>query len=143
MKNVLGMNGELVGLKELNSRVAEGYSPEQGLIGTREGVVMWIDTNLTETKEENELNGGELQEYIKLDNIKNLHGELMEDLEEGQEELICCKVDENDLALRAVTKCIFNNDTVYVYNYSRKPNGEIERLHTIADISMFQGLFVA
>ena len=142
MKNILNLNGDLMTIREVNEDLCEGGQVIKGVIGTQNGAYSFYDSSQTESKEDNEING-EVMEYVKLENVKNLYGEFMEDLEDGIEEVVSCCVDETDVCLRAITKSVFNN-TVYIYNYSRKEdNGVVEKLQTITDKKMLRKLFVA
>ena len=140
IKNQFNENGELVTIEELNERICEGQNEIKGLVGTKDGVYNWYNSCENETEEENQVNG-ELMEYIRLDNIKNLYGHLMKCLDEGTEELISYTVDERDLYLKAITRSGWNN-TLYIYNYIRDPETDnVEMIYTVADISMFSKLF--
>ena len=82
MKNVLGMNGELLTLEQMNMKLCEGYDEEKGVIGLREGAHLYYNNTEMESKEECEENGGEVMEYIKLDGIKTLYDEFLENFDE-------------------------------------------------------------
>ena len=141
-------NGEKADLDTMNFNICMGNAPiKNELLELQEGIFMWQDgENLKKILEKDigiereEINDFE-GEYIKVaDNKKHsLKDELEKDLEVGLEELLSCKVDNLDVCLRAVTKIVFNS-TIYVYNYSRDENGEIEKTQVIADVSMFQTL---
>ena len=140
MKNVLSLNGELLGLQDLNSRLCQGEEPIEGLISVKEGVMCWFDSTEVETKEECEENGGEVMEYIKLDNVKSLYTELINDIDEVYEEMMQYKLTEDDKVLQAVTRSTSNN-TVYIYNYNRDETGAIEKNQVMVNKSMLSGLF--
>ena len=139
MKNVLGMNGELVGLKELNSRVAEGWKNETGIVSVKEGAFMYYDSTEMETQESNEYNG-EIQEYVKVE-YKTLYDELMENVDEMFMEILSYKISENDDTLNAVVRSTSNN-TVYIYNIFREESGEIVNKVVSINKSLLQGLFM-
>jgi len=142
MTNVINMNGELLGIQELNERLCEGYSEEKGVVGLKEGAYLYYNSNEMETKEDNEING-EVMEYIKLDGIKTLYDEFLENFDEMYMEVSKYNINKEDTVLEAVVRNRSNN-TIYFYNIFR----DYETREIITNIvsmnkSMLNNLFVA
>jgi len=141
MTNVLNLNGELLSVRDLNERVAEGYDVENGIVGTSNGAFMYYDSLEMETEESNSDNG-EIQEYIKVD-YKTLYEEFIQEIDEAFQEVVSFKVDKNDECLNGVVRSTCNN-TIYFYNIFRdNETGEIINNVVSMNKSMLTGLFVA
>lgn len=138
---IVGGIGKLATLEDLNEFVCMGNEPITGLIQIDSGVVSWYDSNELEAKEDNEMLG-EVMEYVEHKEIKTLYMELVEDLSDGLEEITNICSDTNDICLRVVTRSTMNN-TVYIYNYNRLENGDIDKKQTITHMDMLRNLFVA
>jgi hypothetical protein len=137
---VIGGNGRLCSLEDLEHDVCIGNKPIEGLIQIESGVVSWYNSNEMESKEENRENG-EIMEYIEHKEIKTLYTELIDDIDELLEEVLNVCSDEDDVLLKAVVRGKHNN-TIKLYNYCRM-NGKIIKEDTNCHISMLAGLFVA
>ncbi|MCB2311642.1 hypothetical protein LGL55_10445 [Clostridium tagluense] len=133
---IIGGNGKLACIEDILEHTAMTGEIFQGVIQLRDSVWSWFDN--TEDKESIE-DVGEICEYIPHKEIKTLYTELIEDTN-GLEEIMSMCSDENDVCLRVISRHICSN-TVYVHNYSRLADGEIDKITAIAHVEMFKNLF--
>ncbi|MCB2300627.1 hypothetical protein [Clostridium tagluense] len=133
---IIGGNGKLACIEDILEHTAMTGEIFQGVIQLRDSVWSWFDNS---NDKESIEDVGEIMEYIPHKEIKTLYMELIEDAD-GLEEIISVGLNEHDLCLRAVTRHTCSN-TVYVHNYTRMADGEIDKITAIAHVEMFKNLF--
>ena len=145
--------GNLANINDLNYSLCCGQKPiEKELLETADGIYLWQDRNSIKEifEKDSEIEKWEFEElenltgeYIKvMDSVKptTLYDELMGDIDEMFEEIIKYVETEDSTVLQAVTRSTCNN-IIYIYNYTRKDDGEVEKNQTMVNKSLLAGIF--
>jgi len=145
--------GNLANINDLNYSLCCGQKPiEKELLETADGIYLWQDRNSIKEifEKDSEIEKWEFEElenltgeYIKvMDSVKptTLYDELMGDIDEMFEEIIKYVETEDSTVLQAITRSTCNN-MIYIYNYTRKDDGEVEKNQVMVNKSLLSVIF--